>query len=584
MLQPPPPVSAITPPRASSRSVLQRLQHHCMLVVALATILLAGCAQLPRDVERPISYALQSPQSTPLGQRVERHASAVQARSDSGFRLLSGTEAAYTSRLALIDAAQKTLDLQYYAILVDQSTGEIVEKLREAAARGVRVRVLLDDFNTTGTNAQFLRLAFERNIEVRLFNPLPGSRSSLLGRVVGSLGNIEMAQRRMHNKLFIADNAVGITGGRNLGDSYFGQSTESNFVDLDVLAAGRIVREMSASFDAYWNNPLAYPVQSLMTPAELDALHPPARSDSPVPAALQLPIPQAAADGKAGSMPPAPTLATDTAPATPPALLDFEALRLTWAPAALLVDKSTKIESDDEAEDTVVDGLLQLMAQTRQDLFIVSPYFVPGARMMEVFAKLRATGVRVRVLTNSLASNDAPLAHVGYARYRKRLLEIGVELYEMRTEQVGGRSAFGSGSAGPSSAARAFARGSEGSAPDGAAGGSIAGSRASLHAKTLVLDARLLVVGSMNLDLRSQLQNSEIALLIRSASLSERALRLIEPTLQQGAYHVVLEQDRLVWHPPVGSGLPDLYNEPDASAGLQFILKLIGPFAPEEML
>ena len=542
--------------------VVRRLALSLSLLLALV---LTGCASLPSNVDRPVSLALQDPQDTALGQQFSAYAATIGTRHDSGFRLLGGTEAAYTSRLALVDAAQKTLDLQYYAILVDQSTEQFVLRLRDAAARGVRIRILLDDFNTTGVNAQFLRLAFEPNIEMRLFNPLPGSRRSLLGRLIGSLGRIDQAQRRMHNKMFIADNTLGITGGRNLGDAYFGQGTDSNFIDLDVLAAGRIVHRMSASFDAYWNNDLAYPVQSLLSPDEIDALRPASPSGPTVPAALQ-----AGAEHGAQAAP---------EPLISP--LDLSPSRLTWAPSLLLVDKADKIAAEEVGtEDTVVDGLLRLMERTRRDLFIVSPYFVPGDAMMAVFAKLRQSAVRIRVLTNSLAATDAPLAHVGYARYRERLLEMGVELYEMRADQHSGASPMSTGS----TLRRVASQGSEssGAKPMGVTG-SVAASRASLHAKTLVFDESLLVVGSMNLDLRSQLQNSEVALLIRSASLARQALDMAAPVLQEDAYRVRLDEGRLVWHAPDGSTTSGP-GEPDAGAGLQFMLQLVGPFAPDAML
>ena len=541
------------------------IRRFALTLSLLFALVFAGCASLPSDVNRPVSQALQAPQDTALGRQFSEHAAAIGARHDSGFRLLGGTEAAYTSRLSLVDAAQKTLDLQYYAILVDQSTEQFVLRLREAAARGVRIRILLDDFNTTGANAQFLRLAFEPNIEMRLFNPLPGSRRSMLGRLIGSLGRIEQAQRRMHNKMFIADNTLGITGGRNLGDAYFGQGTKSNFIDLDVLAAGRIVQRMSASFDAYWNNDLAYPVQSLLSPDEIDALRPEPRSGQMIPAALH---PDAQ-----HSAPPAP------APLTSP--LDLSPARLTWAPSLLLVDKADKIAAEEVGtEDTVVDGLLRLMERTRRDLFIVSPYFVPGNAMMDVFAKLRQSGVRIRVLTNSLAATDAALAHVGYARYRKRLLEMGVELYEMRAEQQGNGSALSTGSTLRSLASQ----GSESSnLQSSGVTGSVMASRASLHAKTLVFDESLLVVGSMNLDLRSQLQNSEAALLIRSATLARQALEMATPVLQEDAYRLALDDGQLVWHAPDGHTIRGP-GEPGAGTGLQLMLKLVGPFAPDEML
>jgi cardiolipin synthase C len=224
----------------------------------------AGCASLPANVQRTPSRAFDAPNDTALGQLVQSRRATARARSDSGFTLLDSVDAAFSSRLALIDRAQRSLDLQYYAIHADASTAVLIERMKAAARRGVRVRILLDDFNSVGEDAQVLRLAFVPGIELRLFNPVPGPRGSLLSRVLGSLHDVEGMQKRMHNKLFIADNAWGITGGRNLGDAYFGDDDKSNFVDLDVLATGRIVRNMSASFDRYWNDELAYPVQTLL--------------------------------------------------------------------------------------------------------------------------------------------------------------------------------------------------------------------------------------------------------------------------------------------------------------------------------
>ncbi|MDB5846596.1 MAG: phospholipase [Rhodoferax sp.] len=575
-----------------------------LLAVTLAWAGLSGCASLPSNVDRPVSQALTEPETTALGRLVKAQAAAANAGANSGFRLLSGAERAYTSRLALVEAAEKTLDLQYYAIHADASTDLIIARLREAAQRGVRVRILVDDFHTVGPDAQVLQLAFEPNIAIRLFNPLPGSRSSLMGRIVASMGDLAQAQRRMHNKLFIADNTLGIAGGRNLGDAYFGQGQDSNFVDLDVLAAGPIVRDLSRSFDSYWNNPLAYPVQTLMKQEEITALKkkppttvPQSPSDSnastPVAASLLANAPNAPSASPASpAQPPSPPAAPARQPgsatattaeamaASPlgalavPSLLDMQRLPLTWAPALMMADKPSKIEGDlADPEPTLVDGLLGMMQRARRDVLIVSPYFVPGDRVMGVLAAMRARGVRIRVLTNSLASNDAPLAHAGYARYRERLLAIGVELYEMRTEQEGDRSAFGSGSADRSLSVT----GSD-------TGRLMGGSRASLHTKAVVFDERVVVIGSMNLDLRSELQNSEVALLMRSPALAQQATRLIDSTMQGGAYRLESKDGTLIWHAPQGSKLPDSTNEPDATLSLRLLLKLVGPLAPEEML
>ena len=539
----------------------------------LAGLAATGCASLPSEVDRPVSRALANPGQTSLGKAIAARAAKAGTRNDSGFALVGSAELAFTSRMTLIKAAQKTLDIQYYAIFQDNTTERMFEALREAAARGVRIRILLDDFNTSGKNAQVLKLAYEKNIELRLFNPLPGGRSSLPVRILTNLNDVDRIQRRMHNKIMVADNALGITGGRNLGETYFGQSKGTNFVDIDVLAAGRIARDLSRSFDQYWNNPLAYPVQSLMTAEEIEAIKPkPAAAGNTSGASSRdEPAELAGIDAAVTAIASAPYDTTSTLPVLPDST-NLRALTWTWAPSVLLVDKPSKIAADadatEEAQDTTVDGLLQLMAQAKADVLIVSPYFVPGERMMKQFADIRKRGVRVRVLTNSLASNDAPAAHVGYARYRKALLELGIEIYEMRAEQEGTFSSFGSSALGA-----------------GSRGGSTGGSRASLHSKVVVMDERLLVVGSMNLDLRSQLQNSEVAIAIRNAAISREAIRLIEPTIANGAYHVQLQGDQLVWRaPPQGSGLKDSTTEPDASIGLKMMLLLIAPFAPDEML
>lgn len=548
------------------------------LCLLLLGFWLTGCASLPSEVDRPVSTALATPSETRLGRAIEARAATVGTRNDSGFALVGSAELAFTSRMTLIKAAQKTLDIQYYAIFADDTTERMFDALREAADRGVRIRILLDDFNTSGKNAQVLKLAFEKNIELRLFNPLPGGRGSMFLRILSNLKDVARMQRRMHNKIFAADNAVAIVGGRNLGETYFGQSEGTNFVDIDLLAAGRIARDLSRSFDEYWNNPLAYPVQSLMTKEDIEALKPKTHTATATtrPGTPEYPAVQT---NTTQTTPSTPNLTTTeriiTSPngviTTLPALPDSTDLRLltwTWAPSVLLADKPSKIAADAdtvaESQDTAVDGLLQLMAQAKTELLIVSSYFVPGERMMKQFADLRQRGVRVRVLTNSLASNDAPAAHAGYARYREALLGMGVELYEMRAEQEGSIRRLGS--------------------VGGSTGDAIGASRASLHAKVVVIDSRLLVVGSMNLDLRSKLQNSEVAIVIRNRALSAEATRMIEPALAGGAWRVELVDGQLVWRAPQGSTLKDSRTEPDASLGLRLMLKLIGPFAPDEML
>jgi phosphatidylserine/phosphatidylglycerophosphate/cardiolipin synthase-like enzyme len=555
------------------------------LVSALLLSWATGCASLPANINRTRSTAFAQPDETPLGQLVQARRAQAGTRSDSAFHVMEDVETALTSRIALIEGARRSLDLQYYAIHADASTEVLLHGVREAARRGVLVRILLDDFNSVGEDAQVLRLAFEPNVEMRLFNPLPGSRNNLVGRILTSLYDFDRMQKRMHNKLFIADNAWGITGGRNLGDAYFGTSDTQNFVDLDVLAAGRIVRDMSASFDRFWNDELAYPVQTLLDEDDIEALRKPQAGAS----ASQAP---AAAGQPAAAPAPSPSLPITASPTVLPEVtvaaadkadrpaLDLRTVPLYWAPATLLVDQPGKVgPGDDEvnAGDTVIDGLLSLIGGAQRDVLIISPYFVPGERMMGIYRELRQRGVRIRVLTNSLASNDAPAAHAGYARYRNALLAMGVELYEMRSDPAAVANLIGSHGGGSSSAGIGL-----GSGPGGSKSGTQ--SRASLHSKAVFIDQRLAVIGSMNLDLRSQLKNSEVGLVIRSAALVEQATKVTEQTLATSAYRLEQRDGRYHWRAPKGAGFADSDSEPGASAKLRLFVKLLGPFAPDAML
>ena len=549
------------------------------LVVGLVGVL-SACSSLPPNTQREASQALPAGGTTLAATTTALRPQPPTRRNASGMRLLGKSETAYGSRLALIAAAEKTLDLQYYSIHYDSSTEALLERLREAAARGVRVRILLDDFNSAGQNARVLMLDEVPGIQVRLFNPLFGPRGSQAGRLVSSLFDFGRIQQRMHNKLFIADNALAVTGGRNLGDEYFGQSDKSNFLDLDVLVAGSLVQDLSQSFDRYWNDDLAYPVATILTRAERDRLRPRAQdaaaaqqkrneADLPVAAAVAAAAATTPAEASGGgpnsASPPAPPARTVPGADDIARQITEGRLELVWAPAVLLADKPSKIDPEDSEQDpadadgTVVDDLVHLLGRTRQDLLIVSPYFVPGEAMMKAFTDLRQRGVRVRVMTNSLASNDAPLAHVGYARYREALLRAGVELYELQAQGDTRRRIFGS-------------------APQ---------SRSSLHAKALVMDGRLLVVGSMNLDLRSALQNTELGLVIRSQVLSKELTDNLELAMGDSYRVELTPEGALRWHAPTHdtARAGQVYDsEPEAGVGLRIMLKLVGPFAPEEML
>ncbi len=592
----------------SARLCRARLRLALYGLLCASALGLTACGSLPPMPPRTASTALAAPQATPLGQMVQAQRQAAGTRYTSGFALLGGAQAAFSARLALVQAATQTLDLQYYAIHADASTAHLLEAVVQAAQRGVRVRVLLDDFHGAGKNAQVMRLAFVPGIEMRMFNPLTGPRGSTVLRALSTLTDFQRAQQRMHNKLFIADNSIGITGGRNLGDAYFDALDSDNFIDLDVMAAGAAVRQLSSSFDRYWNDARAYPVSALISEQELLQLrrNPVEYEDEAalIQAAIQtsktanLPLMNLAeitwiwapslvlADAPGKILPPpedippeavateemAPASAVDAVDAAPPAPTTLaQQLAPGVSPPAGAIHTTNRqalreVMSPVIAQENVVSGLLALIDQAQSDVLIVSPYFVPGNDMKRAFARARERGIRLRILTNSLASNDAPLAHAGYARHRKELLALGIELYELRSLQDG-RVATGT------------LRGTAGTIT-----GSQGGSRAMLHSKILVLDHKLTVVGSMNLDLRSQLQNTEIALLIASRQLAQEATANIEASLQEAAWLVEDTAHGLVWRAPQGSDWGDQTREPDASLPLRMMIHLIGPLAPDHLL
>ncbi len=594
-----------------------------LALLSVTAIFLQGCAthKLPSNVDRPISKAVAPASTSPLVQitqsRKLRENKAGSAA--SGFLLLNGPQSAYGSRLALVEGARQTLDLQYYAIHADASTERLLRGVVDAARRGVRVRVLLDDFHGTGRNALVMHLAFVPNVQMRMFNPLPGDRESMISRMWNAATDFQRAQQRMHNKLFLADNVMGVMGGRNLGDSYFGNA-DSNFIDADMLVAGPIVKDMSRSFDDYWNNERAYPVQSLIAKEDLDRMRreyermdsetredsaEQGESSTPAPAPQRGAQPQPP-DGEPRPTGKNPVTSEQRAQVWDMKPLDLRTAPLVWANAVMLVDKPSKIpavNSDGETDpnsaqpatqaggqggsilrevqrsagmtaqqraaetpslpDNVVDGLISLIGYAQRDLLIVSPYFVPGESMMAAFKAAVQRGVRVRVLTNSLASNDAPVAHIGYARYRRQLIEAGVDLYEITSKASNLRSAFGMGSTGSA-------------APNA--------ERVMLHSKILVMDGSLLVIGSMNLDQRSKLQNTEIAALVRSKALSDQATAMIERGLSQGTWHVVLDNGKLLWKAPQDSHLEDETTDPESSLPLRMMLKIIAPLVPDSVL
>src|SRR6202453_1934117 len=328
-----------------------------------ALLILAGCAGLPQHVKKYPSEALQSPQNTQLARVVAASdgSSKNSSKNLSGVRLLASGEEAFDSLIALADHAQRTLDIQYYIIHQDESARTLIDHVREAADRGVRVRVLVDDLNTAGEDRRFLHLGHHVNIEVRVFNPFPGGRSATWSRILTSISDIARINHRMHNKLFVADNELAITGGRNIGDEYFTLDTHSNFIDLDLVGAGPIVPQLSASFDAFWNSKYAYPIASLAGSTPAAPPTPAETSPAPLPAAPAVSQAQGVAEEDADWL---------------RRELDAHRLTLIWAPATVLADRPAKIASDvsPDQEETIANNIAALMRSAQQEILVLSPY------------------------------------------------------------------------------------------------------------------------------------------------------------------------------------------------------------------
>ena len=476
-----------------------------ILLVLLVGLLLSGCGALPAQADRAPEYAFSDSAATTLG----KHANAATQHhaGQSGFTILDTGQQAFLHRATLIEAAERSIDAQYYIWNSDVSGTYLARRLLLAAERGVRVRLLLDDINVAGRDAVIAALSSHRNIEIRIYNPFAARAG--LGKWLGFIADFQRLNRRMHNKTFVVDGAFGIVGGRNIGDEYFDVHPQMNFRDRDVLAVGPIVRDMSANFDAYWNSPSSYPID-LLAPDAVNGQDLEAQFDQAVAAAsdttglTQLP-PQNVA---AAHVRTAQTLA-----------------ELTWAEAELVFDPpAADMHDGADRPKQSAQALRKLVDQSNTEILVESAYFILGDDQLEALAPIRARGVRVAALTNSLASNDLTTNHAGYARRRPAMLAKGMELYELR----------------PDATACTVWIETPGYCDKGVV---------SLHAKSVVFDRKTLYIGSFNVNLRSIYLNGETVLIIHSPELAERVARDIELGMAPGNSWQVSQdaEGRLHW-------------------------------------
>ncbi len=516
-----------------------------LLGMLLLVAALAGCGSLPTAPQRSISQALPPSPLSPLVQTVARSAPAQDL---TGVRLLPLGLHALDARLQLIDRARHSLDVKYY-VFDNDSTGRLVlARLAAAAARGVRVRLLVDDLYTTHSDEMLRAAAALPNVEVRLFNPFCcARRSGMAGRFAASLFDIYRLNHRMHNKLLVADGAMAITGGRNIADDYFERGSQHHFIDLDALFVGAVVGELATAFDLYWNSPQVLPVEvvslSELPPEALRARFAELTADARVAAPLTLP-------------------AVDTLGYRPVGEeLDDGRLGLIWGRGAVLVDPPDKgVRDADRAwKDSLAYQALMKIWTAEREVTITSPYLIPGPLGIDAFEALGRRQVRVTVLTNSLAATDEPLVHTGYARYRPRLIDAGVELYELvpsRTRQNKRLGVFSSSSG-------------------------------RLHAKTAVVDGDKSFIGTMNLDPRSRTQNTELGVFVESRELALEMLRVIDASRQQSAYRVrrAPGSGELQWLARDGDQGETVHDsEPESTLWLRLHNLLLGVLVPEQLL
>lgn len=469
---------------------------------------IVGCAPLRTEVPRPPSYALANPEQTALGKSFSARIASHQGQ--SGFLLLDQGSEALSARSGLADTAQRTLDLQYFIVEDDRTTSALLNRIVAAAQRGVRVRILLDDLHSNNRKFALKAQSRHANIEVRMFNPFASGSTDAIARAGEFLADGDRLNRRMHNKVWIADNVAGVVGGRNLGDAYFEADLEASFSDLDLLAVGPVTQQLSRGFDTYWNSESAVPVTALYDASDsvLSGVSPPTTGEL-----NENRGPDEGVTGKSID-----ELADH---------LRNGAIALIWAPAQAVLDSPMKATQQMAEADKPSPHLSVVLGTARSEVLVISPYFIPSEAGRRLLGEAGQRGVRVAVLTNSLASTDVPSVHAGYAPYRPDLLRQGVELYELKPRVQDPSAHRG----------HRWRRSAS----------------ASLHAKLVVVDRQTVFIGSFNMDPRSRSHNTETWVSIQSEELASRFSEVFEEvTRPEHAYKVELANkgqsgNDLVW-------------------------------------
>jgi len=479
------------------RAIPIRVNRQIGMVVfaTISVFLAAGCASIDFDYPKIESHALGDTDQTSLGRTFSR-VNELNPEDESGFYLLPDGIDALAMRLRLIKEAERTVDVQVYLLKPDIVGKIMLYRLVEAADRGVRVRLLLDDILTSGHDAGLAGLTSHPNFEIRIYNPF---YRGFAGRTRSVLTNFGRVNRRMHNKNFVVDNQVAIVGGRNIADEYFDASKDARFSDLDVLGVGPVVTDVSAMFDMYWNHETAVPVPAFAEMPE----DPAAELDR-----IRLDLARSREEA----------LGSRYADALGEQVSDYIELdlsKLSWGPYELVYDSPDKgVTSRKDAAETIRTPLAKTIESAQHELIVASPYFVPRKSGIERFDELQREGVQVTIITNSLASQDQVLVHGGYSASRKKLLKSGVRLHEIRPD--------------------ADQTGAEYVDPGE--------TLITMHTKAFMVDREKLFIGSFNFDPRSAYLNTESGLILDSKELAEEFAAAVDTALNRRTYEVFLDE------------------------------------------
>jgi putative cardiolipin synthase len=503
------------------------------LALVITSVFFVACSSTPKNYPRDPSAAFQNDESTAIGRRLAREA--ARHPGESGFSFIGKGRTAFNTRIALTDLAQKSLDMQYYIWEADATGRRFAERVVKAADRGVRVRILLDDNNFTGRDPILAALDAHPNIEIRMFNPFAHRSTHILDFLL----NFSRVNHRMHNKLFVMDNALAIVGGRNIGDDYFGVSSHANYRDADIAAGGPVVRQASGVFDRFWNGEQAVPMAALTNRKYTSE------------------------DAKAAISTIRESSATDPYPypldqdvAAIKSRIDTLIDQFIWAPGQMVWDDPESIRLTGGTT-KLIEGLYNRMEKLNQEMLIEAPYFVVQERGRARVKELHERGIRMRALTNSMASNDVAAAHAGHAKHRKELVENGMEIYELRADAGSIRDRFASGS-----------------------------SDAALHAKILVFDRRDVFIGSFNLDPRSAFINTEAGLYIQSPKLASQVIAYMDEGVEpQNSYRLLLDQNgKIYWVTKEGGKTKQYRNDPHSTFMQRLKASVIGLLPIEKQL